>query len=208
MRELEKLTNQIMQKVSKNLDSIIKEELKKFNPNSILNELGYSRSEYENRVAGCAGMFYYHLIFVYVLGPELPGSLPHWKEELMTIVKKIIEPKFKQSAKKTKRSLIIDNEMMRPLMGINFEDYGPEDIESALNYEYKKLSRESKKEHNQKTLKWYKISMDFIKKMIPHAEDLAPLIRPKIEEAYAKLKKCADNNELDEMLNYIEEMNL
>lgn len=196
----------LVQDILKDVDKVITEKLNEYNYSQVLNELGYSKSDYERRVGGCMAMFYYHLIYIFTLGERLPGTVPHWKKELIDMATYIIATKLTKDARKTDRVKVIEKEMMEPMTGVHFEDYGPEDIVAALDYERKKLVRASKKPENKKTLKWLQLSIQLIDSVTPHAEELAAEIRPSLEDAYDALKKYTKENDLEGMINYINEL--
>lgn len=175
-------------------------------------EMADELKRYRRDIRNAGHELYMHVILVCVLGKKIP-YLEHWRREIYNFCAPVIRTKFKTGGKNIDRGKYVRNEMMGHYMGARFEDYGPEDIESALDSELykgrKMLSDEQYKDN------WKKICYEYniIKDVREHLSDipervLQPMMRfyDEFVDIASRSNRMSVEEALDELRETIENL--
>lgn len=154
------------------------------------------KKSFENKLYDDSEQLYYHLINVCVLGRQLPKMVPHWVHQIYYYSYKAITTSLKPEYENLDRYEVIENMMMKPLMGVNFQDYDSSQFKDAL---------ESEKNNAMNRLNNYewKHMWDYLNAEIDSIDTAMKYV-----EIYAKVSKSLIQEFYDDYRESVREMNL
>lgn len=165
-----------------------------------INEMAETRQDFINKVSGKSLELYRHLLYVCVLESYFPEMIEHWKGEIITFARPVVRLELKRDAKKTNRAKVIEEHMMKPHMGIKFEDYCIEEYEDAMNSEIRKAQKQLDNPQ-------YKNDYPLLRKMIKTIKSIIPMVgefvepnRQRLINFYEDYKDAALNRDDDDLI--------
>ncbi len=170
-----------------------------------LNEMESDKTTFEN-ILSCSSMqLYHHLIYICVLGEQLPEMVSHWSAEIYNFTQKAVTTELKAKYRNLDRSKVIEDEMMEPQMGIHFEDYDVAQFINALNNEKRKAERQLE-DSDYKTI-WpvLRKEVNCIEKSLKHINDYVESSKSRIESFYYKFKDATNQRDMDLLKKAIED---
>lgn len=167
-------------------------------------EMADDLKKYRQRLLGYSQELYYHVIYVTVLGNQIP-YVEHWKNEIANFCKPVFFV-LKSGCRNIDRSEYIRSEMMAPMMGEDFEDYDVEHFRDALDDEIrsgeKMLSNPDFKNN------WKKIRREvgIIKQIRNNLDGIPDKCLDSIRAFYDGLCAAASANDKERFLGVLDEL--
>ncbi len=170
-----------------------------------LNEIASDKTTYEN-ILSCSSMqLYHHLIYICVFEEQLPEMVSLWSNEIYNFTHKAISTELKAKCSNLNRVKVIEEEMMEPQMGVQFEDYDVSQFIIALTFEKRKAENQLGDPEYMDIWPLLRKEINCIEKSLNHINDYVGPSKSRIESFYNKFKDATYKGDIDLLKNAIEE---
>jgi len=143
---------------------------------------------------------YHHIIYICVLGNQLPNHNEQWKQEIATLCLPLLDADFDKRYKEIDRGELIREHMMSHYMGAQFEDY---DV-GQFDYALKCLILSIKRELGDEELK--SKELDIVREVKSHIESIPELCLESIKRFYDEFIKAANEQDSHKLFRAINEI--
>lgn len=161
------------------------------------------KKSFESELYDDSKQLYCHLIYICVLGRQLPKMVPHWSHQIYYYSYKAITANLKPEYDNLDRDDVIEHMMMKPHMGVTFQDYDSSQFRDALEFE----KSEALNKLNNPELKhmWdcLTIEVNCIDMALKYVEIYAKVSKLLIQEFYDEYRDSARERNLSMLLTAI-----
>ncbi len=143
---------------------------------------------------------YHRIIYICILGNELPNRNEQWKKEITTLCLPLLDADFDKRYKEIDRGELIREHMMSHYMGAQFEDYDVYQFDYALQC----LIMSIKREPENKKLK--SKELEIVQEVKSHLEGLPELCFETISRFYDNFIKAANERDPHKLFKAINDI--